>query len=51
MVNEDAPSETVAIREALVRDLPFGPESWRDFIAPRLGLAKEIVPVGRPLKR
>ena len=51
LVNEDAPHETVEIRKALLGGLPFGPESWRDTIAPQLGLHTATMPVGRPLKR
>ena len=51
LINEEVPGETVEVRAAVSKGTPFGPDRWRDAIAPQLGLERTLTPVGRPLKR
>jgi putative transposase len=39
-----------AIRQAVLRGSPFGPERWQKQIAGRLGLQYTLRPRGRPKK-
>ena len=47
-VQTDPLEETQAIRQALIRSSPYGPEGWRECTAARLGLTKSLRPAGRP---
>ena len=44
------PTETSAIREAIRRNAPFGPESWRTRLASRLEISRSLNAIGRPRK-
>ena len=44
-------AEVEAIRRAVVRGCPFGPESWQKRMAKRLGLEYTLRPRGRPRKK
>ena len=48
LVNEVRPDETKAIRQAIRRSAPFGPDDWTEEVTARLGLQQTITPVGRP---
>ena len=51
MVNQPlSEAELRAIRHAVVRGAPFGPESWQKQIARRLGLQYTLSARGRPRK-
>jgi putative transposase len=50
LVNAEDARETEGIRDLVRRNAPYGPELWRELLAPRLGLQRSLRPIGRPRK-
>ena len=48
MLDREDSRETAEIRRAVRRSAPYGPELWRENLAPKLGLEKSLRPIGRP---
>ena len=50
LVNSGSPAEVDEIRMSIRRGAPYGPELWRELLAPRLNLRRSLAPLGRPRK-